>query len=131
MLCIDTSAMIAYLEGMTGRDVDLVDQALLDQVGIFSPVVVTELLSDPKLSLSVRDIILEIPVLQILDGFWERAGLLRAKMVSRKYKGKLADTLIAQTCLDHQVPLVTRDNDFSNFAKVSNLKVFMEPLPQR
>lgn len=125
MLCIDTSAMIAFLEGETGRDVELVDQALMDQVGVFSPIVVTELLSDPKLSSSVRKIILEIPVLPITEGFWERAGLLRAKLLQRKQKAKLADTLIAQTCLDHQVPLVTRDNDFTHFSKVSTLKILV------
>jgi predicted nucleic acid-binding protein len=27
----------------------------------------------------------------------------------------LADTLIAQACLDHEVPLVTRDPDFRHF----------------
>lgn len=117
--------MIAFLEGETGRDVELVDQALMDQVGVFSPIVVTELLSDPKLSSSVRKIILEIPVLPITEGFWERAGLLRAKLLQRKQKAKLADTLIAQTCLDHQVPLVTRDNDFTHFSKVSTLKILV------
>ncbi len=130
MLCIDTSAMIAFLEGKTGRDVELVDQALLDQVGAFSPVAVTELLSDPKLPPSVKNIILEIPVLPITEGFWERAGLLRAKLIHRKHKAKLADTLIAQTCLDHHVPLVTRDNDFTHFTKVSALKVFLEHAPK-
>ncbi len=130
MLCIDTSAMIAFLEGKTGRDVELVDQALLDQVGAFSPVAVTELLSDPKLPPSVKNIILDIPVLPLTEGFWERAGLLRAKLIHRKHKAKLADTLIAQTCLDHQVPLVTRDNDFTHFKKVSALKVFLEPTPK-
>lgn len=130
MLCIDTSAMIAFLEGKTGRDVELVDQALLDQVGAFSPVAVTELLSDPKLPPSVKNIILEIPVLPITEGFWERAGLLRTKLIHRKHKAKLADTLIAQTCLDHHVPLVTRDNDFAHFKKVSALKVFLEPTPK-
>ena len=127
MLCIDTSAMIAFLEGEPGRDVELVGQALFDQVGVFSPIVVTELLSDPKLSSSVKNIILEIPVLPITEGFWERAGLLRAKLIHRKHKAKLADTLIAQTCLDNHVALVTRDNDFTHFKKVSALKVFVEP----
>ncbi|RMH08042.1 MAG: PIN domain-containing protein [Nitrospirae bacterium] len=129
MLCIDTSTMIAFLEGEQGKDVDLVDQALQDQVGVFSPVVITELLSDPKLPRSVREILLEIPVLPIMQGFWERAGLLRAKLVRRNHKAKLADTLIAQTCLDHQIPLVTRDNDFTHFTKVSALKVYVEPSP--
>jgi len=29
----------------------------------------------------------------------------------------LADTLIAQICIDHDVPLITRDKDFRHFAK--------------
>lgn len=129
MLCIDTSTMIAFLEGENGRDVALVDQALQDQVGVFAPVVLTELLSDPKLPSTLRETLLEIPVLSIMEGFWARAGLLRAKLVHRKHKAKLADTLIAQTCLDHQIPLVTRDNDFTYFAKVSDLKVYLETSP--
>lgn len=127
MLCIDTSSMIAFLEGDSGQDVDLIDQALLDQVGVFSPVAITELLSDPKLPSSVREVIMEIPILPVTEGFWERAGLLRAKMVKQKYKAKLADTLIAQTCLDHHVPLVTRDKDFNQFTKVSALRVLLGP----
>lgn len=123
--------MIAFLEGKSGRDVDLVDQALLDHVGVFPPVAVAELLSDPTLSPSVREIILDIPVLPIIDGFWERTGLLRAKLIHQKHKAKLADTLIAQTCLDHQVPLVTRDTDFKHFTKISALKLFLHDDPKK
>jgi len=81
MLCLDTSSLIAYLEGDGGLDVDLVNQALTDQVGVLSPVTVAELLSDPHLSSALRQIILEIPTLQIGDGFWEGAGLLRARVL--------------------------------------------------
>ncbi len=45
MLCIDTSSMLAFLEGAQSRDLDLVDHALSEQVGAFSPVPLTELLS--------------------------------------------------------------------------------------
>ncbi len=43
MLCIDTSSLIAYLEGAVGDDVDLVDQAFSDEVAVISPVTVTEI----------------------------------------------------------------------------------------
>jgi len=123
MLCIDTSSMIAFLEGQNGRDVELIDQALLDQVGVFAPVTVTELLSDPELTASTRNTILGIPVLPILNGFWERAGILRAKVLKRGRKAKLADTLIAQSCIDHQTTLVSRDQDFEIFKKLAGLKL--------
>ena len=123
MLCIDTSSMIAFLEGEDGRDVELVDQALADQVGVFAPATVTELLSDPKLSTSDRTTITGIPMLPIRNGFWERAGILRAKVLKQGRKAKLADTLIAQSCLDHHIPLVARDRDFQIFKTLAGLRL--------
>lgn len=124
MLCIDTSSLIAYLEGASGKDVALIEQAFLDGVGVICPVTMTELLSDPELSPFVKKTILELPVLPILEGYWERAGLLRAKILRKGRKAKLADTLIAQSCLDHGATLVTRDRDFRMFHPLSGLKVF-------
>ncbi len=121
MICLDTSSMIAYLQGVDGNDATLIDHALLDQVAAFSPVTVTELLSAPNLSSNLRETLLAIPMLSIQEGYWERAGLLRAKVLAKGSKAKLADTLIAQTCLDHQVPLVTRDQDFQIFKKLAKL----------
>jgi len=123
MLCIDTSSLIAYLEGASGADVNLADQAFLDQVGIVSPVTITEILSDPNLSRSVRDLILQLPVLPITDGFWERAGMLRAKLLRSGHKANLADTLIAQNCLDHGASLLTRDEDFRIFQRLAGLRI--------
>lgn len=123
MLCLDTSSLIAYLQGDDGADVHLVDQALIDQVGVLSPVTVAELLSDPQLSSTLRQTILEIPTLHIGDRFWERAGLLRAKVLRTGRRANLADTLIAQNCLDHQATLLTRDRDFSVFVSVAGLRL--------
>ncbi|OQW33563.1 MAG: hypothetical protein A4E19_04040 [Nitrospira sp. SG-bin1] len=50
MLRLDTSSLIDYPQGEEGADVDVIDQALLDQVIVLSPVTVSELLSDPHLS---------------------------------------------------------------------------------
>lgn len=123
MLCIDTSSLVAYLEGNTGADVDLVDQAFSDEVGVISPVTVTEVLSDPNLSRSVRGVILQLPVLPITEGFWERAGMLRAKILRSGHKARLADTLIAQNCLDHGALLVTRDKDFRPYTRIAGLRI--------
>jgi predicted nucleic acid-binding protein len=123
MLCLDTSSLIAYLQGEEGADVDLIDQALMDQVGVLSPVTVAELLSDPRLSQTLRRTILELPTLSITEGFWERAGLLRAKVLRTGRRANLADTLIAQSCLDHHATLVTRDRDFKTFVSAAGLRV--------
>ncbi len=124
MLCVDTSSLIAYLEGAEGEDVDTIDQAFADQVGVITPITVTEVLSDPSLNKNVRETILQLPVLPLSEGFWERAGLLRAKVLRGGHKAKLADTLIAQNCLDHHATLITRDRDFKIFEKLAELKLF-------
>ena len=123
MICVDTSSMIAFLQGADGKDVALIDHALLDQVAVFSPVTVTELLSAPNVSSKLRETLLAIPMLPLLEGFWERAGLLRAKILAKGSKARLADTLITQTCLDHKVPLITRDGDFRIFQKLAKLQL--------
>ena len=87
------------------------------------PVVITELLSDPKLPKRVADLIRQLPVLEPKPGFWVRAGALRAKIIARKRKARLADTLIAQSCIDAGVGLVTRDADFRNFTSSGGLKL--------
>ncbi len=127
MLCLDTSSFIAYLQGDDGADVDLVDRTLIDHVGILSPVTVSELLSDPRLSMSLRQTILEMPTLPVTEGFWERAGLLRARAVKSGRRANLADTLIAQSCLDHQATLVTRDRDFRVFVALAGLRLAVSP----
>lgn len=115
MIAIDTSAFIAYLSGETGPDIGTVDGALASRYACLPPVVLTELLSDPKLSKSVKALFQELPLLTPMPGFWERAGQLRASAVARRRKARLADTLIAQSCIDHGVPLITLDKDFRHF----------------
>jgi predicted nucleic acid-binding protein len=86
-------------------------------------VVLVELLSDSKLLSAVSELLKALPLLETTDGYWERAGALRAKALHRGRKARLADTLIAQSCLDHDVPLIARDRDFRVFASFAGLKV--------
>jgi hypothetical protein len=114
---------VALLGGEPGRDVDLVRQALRDHLLCISPISVTELLSAPAPAPSLEQLVIEIPQLEISPGYWERAGKLRARMFRHQVRPKVADTLIAQSCLDHGVPLITRDQDFSSFQKFAGLRV--------
>jgi predicted nucleic acid-binding protein len=93
-----------------------VDAALRQSQACLPPVVVSEILSDPRLPPGLAELVLQIPMLEVTEGYWERAGRLRARVAGRERKAKLADTLIAQSCLDHDVALVTRDRDFQHFA---------------
>jgi predicted nucleic acid-binding protein len=123
LIAVDSSSLIAYLAGASGQDVDLVDRLLADRQACLPPVVLTELMSDLKLPSSVVNLLQQLPVLPVTDGYWQRAGQLRAKILSKRRKAKLADTLIAQSCLDQDIPLVTRDVDFRAFATASDLRL--------
>ena len=123
MIAIDTSSWSAYLAGQTGADVEHVARALEQGRAVLPPVVLSELLSNPRLPTTAATLVLELPVLELSEGYWERAGRLRAKVLARGLRARLADTLIAESCIDHNVALVTRDPDFRHFAKLGGLEL--------
>jgi predicted nucleic acid-binding protein len=123
MIALDSSSLIAFLEGTGGDDSDLVEQSLADRQACLPPVVLTEILSDPKLPKPVEELLLQLPRLQVLAGYWERAGSLRAAVLRLKRRARLADALIAQSCIDHDVGLVTRDADFRHFVRPAGLRL--------
>jgi predicted nucleic acid-binding protein len=115
--------VIAYLAGDRSGDVEFLDKLFARRAVVLAPVVVAELLSDPALPRAAEKLIASLPCLVTGDGYWQRAGKLRAALARRGYAARLADTLIAQSCLDHRVPLLTRDKGFQRFAKVAGLKL--------
>lgn len=121
MIAADTSTWIAFFEGEQGDDVNALAQALQSRQVVMPPPVLTELLSDPGLSASVAQTLLELPLVSLKNGFWDRAGRLRAKALARKRKARLGDALIAQCCIDADVALITRDGDFKAFSAGLNL----------
>lgn len=123
MIAIDTSSLVAYLSGAGGADVEATAVALQYRQAVLPPVVLSELLGDPKVRRDVKAVFLGLPLLEILDGYWERAGLLRARILARGLRARLADSLIAQSCLDHDVELVTRDSDFGHFKRLAGLRL--------
>src|SRR2546423_15425464 len=125
MIAADTSTWVAFLEGMPGRDGQLLDKAIEDNQVRMVPVVLTELLSDPKLLSSVAQRLSQIPILEIASGYWHRAGALRATVLAKQRKARLGDVLIAQSCLDEGISLVTRDRDFRAFVQTAGLNLVL------
>lgn len=125
MIAADTSTWIAFLQGQTGDDTELLDQALQDRQLLMVPVVLTELLSDPKLSLDVARTLCDVPAIEIGNDYWRRAGALRAKVLAKRRRARLGDALIAQSCIDGAISLLTRDRDFRTFADAAGLKLIV------
>lgn len=124
MIAVDSCSFIAYMHDEGGADVQDVEYALQQKMAVFPPVVLTELLSDPELSESFKKILLGVPRLDLTSDFWQRAGALRAKVLAKGFKSRLADVLIAQGCIDHNVSLITRDRDFRHYTSLGGLKLF-------
>jgi hypothetical protein len=60
-------------------------------------------------------------LVEIESGYWQRASELRAKVLAKRRKARLGDALIAQSCIDGDVPLLTRDREFRAFAEAAGL----------
>jgi predicted nucleic acid-binding protein len=125
LFCADSSSWIPYLAGESGKDVESIDAHLNHGSLVMSPIVLAELFSDPLRSSEAKESLVQIPMLELQPGFWERAGLTRAELFKLKFRPKLADTLIAQVCIDQKIPLHARDVDFRPFAKYAGLELIL------
>jgi len=123
VIALDTSALIGFLQGDNTPAAAAAGAVFAERHACLPPVVLTEVLSDPKLPRRVADLIGALPVLELSDGYWRRAGGLRAQVLAAGHRARLADTLIAQSCLDHNVGLVSSDRDFRHFAKAGGLRL--------
>ena len=119
MIAADSSTWVAFLEGDGGEDSQLLQKALQDRQVLMVPAVLTEVLSNPELPEEVAKTLSEVPLIEVKTGYWERAGALRAKVLAKRRKARLGDALIAQTCIDRGIPLITRDRDFRTFAEAA------------
>jgi predicted nucleic acid-binding protein len=128
LFCADSSCWIPYLAGESGTDVELIDSHLNHPSLVMCPMVLTELFSAPLLSDKVKKALLVIPMLDLKPEFWERSGQTRNELFKRKFKPKLTDTLIAQVCIDHNIPLHARHTDFRPFAKYAGLQLVLHEL---
>jgi predicted nucleic acid-binding protein len=114
---------MAFLQGHEGDDTRLLDQALQDRQVLMLPVVLTELLSDAGLSSDIAATFADLPMVDVVPGYWQRVGALRAKVLAKRRRARLGDALIAQSCVDHGVSLLTRDPDFRAFAETVGLRL--------
>jgi len=126
LIAVDSSSWIALWRGDEGPDIVALEQAIFAGVAVLAPVVQSELFSDPQLPAAQHEVLSQLPLLELCEGYWKRAGLLRAKLRAEGRKARLADVLIAQACLDHDIPLITRDRDFKSLAaKIDKLQLIL------
>jgi predicted nucleic acid-binding protein len=123
VIAADTSSLIAFFAGEEGNDIELVRGALSGNHLCLPPVVIVELLSDAKTHDTLEEAIADWPILEPTQGYWLRASANRSQLIAKKLAAKVPDALIAQSCIDYDVALITRDGDFRHFAKHCGLKL--------
>jgi predicted nucleic acid-binding protein len=122
MIAADTSALSAYFNDEPRPVVAAVRAALAAGQIVLPPVVVTEIISAPNAD-ALEPVVAPLPTMPILDGYWLRAGRSRRLLLAKGLKAKVADALIAQFCIDHDLRLLAGDRDFRHFAKHCGLKL--------
>jgi predicted nucleic acid-binding protein len=118
LIALDSSAFARFLAGEVDRASSAAGEAISARDAHLPPVVLTELLSNPLISPDEVARVLAVPLLPLHEGYWGRAAFLRAELIRSRFKANVADCLIAQSCLDHDIPLITYDHDFRHFVRV-------------
>ena len=123
MVAVDSSTLIALFEDDPGPDLEILKPALIAGDVVLPPVVLAEVLSDFRLPDRHRTTLLAVPLLDLLPDYWQRAAATRAIVLKHGLRARLADALIAQSCIDHDVVLITRDGGFRHFATHCGLRL--------
>lgn len=64
-------------------------------------------------------------MIEIGPGYWQRAGVLQSKIIAKRRKARLGDALVAQICIDRDLPLLSRDRDFRAFVGAAGLDLVL------
>ena len=123
MTVVDACVVISFLAGDTTPEVEALADLLANAAAILAPSTITELLSDPKGGGGIAPLIDQLQTVEIIEGYWARAGELRATVRGAGRKAALGDALLAQACIDADLPLLTADADFKAFKQFSRLRL--------
>jgi predicted nucleic acid-binding protein len=117
MIAADSSVWIDFLSDKKTSGASHLTEALTQGTLLIPPVVLVELLSFPRLDQQDAALIGTLPRLELSSGYWERCAENRKTLLAKGLKCRLGDILIAQNCIDQDIPLITEDEDFRHFEK--------------
>ncbi|MDB5441327.1 MAG: PilT protein domain protein [Caulobacteraceae bacterium] len=123
MIAADTSVIISWMAQEDHPATRLLHQHWLQETLTLPPAVLSEAVSGPGLTDPEVWPLLNVRLIDLTEGYWGRAGRLRARILASGRKAKLGDSLIAQACIDADLPLLTKDGDFKIFAEIAGLKL--------
>ena len=119
----DTSVWIDHFLGKPGDDLDLFRAALNEGRIVMAPAVLSELLSSTEMTSDIEKALSEMPFAPPSSGYWRDTGKLRRHLAKQSTNASLADCLVVQSCLEQDLPLLTRDKGIKKFAVKAGLSL--------
>jgi predicted nucleic acid-binding protein len=123
VIAADSSSLIAYLEGEEADDIALIERAVADRELVFAPPVVMELRAGAIPNDGLEALLARTRLIPIDAGLWDRAGRHRRLLIEKGLKTRFAGAIVAQCCIDADVPLIARDRDYRHFERWCGLKL--------
>lgn len=123
MIAADTSCIIGYLKGEADERIVRLAGAIDSKSLWLPPPVIAELRAGAASHALLDRLLNDAPLLPLADGFWDRAGRTRRALLAKRLKARMVDALIAQCCIDANVPLLTLDSDFRHFEAHCGLRL--------
>jgi hypothetical protein len=117
LVAVDTCVLVDLHQGKLSSQTEYAEKKIKNNTIFVPPIVITEYLSNPRLDKKYYKFFKDVPALEIKEGYWQRAGDIRSTLLKKGLKAKLGDALIAQACIDNEVPLLTSDEDFRHYEK--------------
>jgi predicted nucleic acid-binding protein len=127
MIVVDTTVWADWFNDRSSPEVDRLERALEDQDVGLVPVILTEVLqglqSDRAFE-AARAVLGQVPALALdLEGHVAAAHLFRRLRQKGITVSGAVDCIIAQTCIEADVELLTADRDFVAIARHSALRL--------
>jgi len=120
-ILVDSSVWIDYLRSGKAAVADYLENILQEQTAVTCGVVVTEVIhgyrnkSEQKFMEEVFEV---IPYIEIERKDWEDTAKLLSSLEHRGMTISIADGLIAQVCIRHNLHLLTLDKIFKRIERV-------------
>jgi len=128
-MIVDTTVWADYFNGVESRHSGRLDRALAEEEDVaILPLIIAEVLQGFRTEtgfLKAKDLLLGLPVLvPSLECHVEAARLFRRLRGRGITVRGTIDCIIAQTCLEHDAELLSRDTDFRRIADNTKLKLW-------
>lgn len=91
---------------------------------VLSPVVVAELFSSPNMTDTLKAGPSRRAYPRAASGILGASRTNRATLLRAGKKARLADSMIATCCLDHDIAIIARDSDYRHFTEHFELVVY-------